>query len=72
MKYKNSLIILPILLGLIILAQDVLAQGISKEMTVGYVRFKVVDQADEGEGSWGWGSNSMFWDGYTDNNMYSS
>jgi len=72
MKYRNSILFLPILLGLVILAQDVLAQGIAKEMTVGYVRFKVVDQADEGEGSWGWGSNSMFWDGYTENSLYSS
>lgn len=72
MKHKIRIILLPVLLGLLIFAQDLLAQGIAKEMTVGYVHFKVVDQADEGEGSFGWGANSMFWDGYSDNSLYSS
>ena len=72
MKYRNSLIILLTFLGLVLISQDLMAQGIAKEMTVGYLRYKVVDQADEGEGSWGWGSHSMFWDGYSENSLYSS
>ncbi len=71
MKHKKYLIFLMFLLCAL-LAQDLLAQGISKEMNVGYIRFRVVDSADEGEGSWGWGSDVTYHDGYSGNGLYSS
>jgi hypothetical protein len=42
----------------------VFGQGLFKEMSVGYVRWKIVDSADEGEGSWGWGEHRAYYDGY--------
>ena len=42
----------------------VFGQGLFNEMGVGYVRWKIVDSADEGEGSWGWGEHRAFYDGF--------
>ncbi len=64
MKNKSLTLLLTILTFLI-MSLDLMAQGIKKEMNVGYIRWKVIDSADEGEGSLGWGVNTAFWDGYT-------
>jgi len=50
---------------------DVAAQGVSKTITVGYVRQKVVDAGDEGEGSDGWEASPCYWDGF-DAGLFSS
>ena len=61
---KNSMIVL--LLVIFLFPPEVFAQGIRKEMSVGYLRWKVVDSGDEGEGSLGWGEGEFSWhDGYT-------
>jgi hypothetical protein len=67
MKNNNFNIFWLLLLCLSFVSTDVLAQGIKKEVNVGYLRWQVVDSGDEGEGSMGWGAEggaTSFWDGY--------
>jgi len=57
--------LIALLLVIFFLSPDAFAQGIKKQMSVGYLRWNIVDSADEGEGSLGWGAGEFAWaDGY--------
>jgi hypothetical protein len=66
MKMKKITSIVPwfCLLILLFAWQMILAQGVSKTVQIGYLHQKVMDSADEGEGSCGWGASPSYWDGY--------
>ena len=72
MKSKKLISLYLLLVALVFIFQDIAAQGVKKEMNVGYLRWRVVDSADEGEGALGWGAGEQaFFDGY-EWSMYSS
>ena len=52
--------------------QLIYAQGVAKWINIGYKLTKVVDSGDEGEGSWGWGMNSTYYDGFGEMGTHSS
>jgi len=67
MKHNNLKLFWIFLICLSFSITDIIAQGIKKEINVGYLRWQVVDSGDEGEGSMGWGAEggpTSFWDGY--------
>jgi hypothetical protein len=66
MKNKKHVYLWFILLASVFLFSNLFAQGLKKDMNVGEVRWIIVDSADEGEGSWGWGEDRTFSRGYED------
>ena len=66
MKNKKQIYLWFILLVSLFLFSDLMAQGVKKILNVGAIRWEIVDQADEGEGSWGWGQDRTFARGYED------
>jgi hypothetical protein len=67
MKYSMT----ALLLVIFFFSPEAFAQGIKKEMAVGYLRWQVVDSGDEGEGAHGWGADQAWHDGYIEG-LYSS
>ncbi len=65
MKRLHILIICLLMLMFLLPYQFVMGQGVSKRIKAGYLRGKIVDSGDQGEGSWGWGEYPCYWDGFT-------
>ena len=61
---SNRLLIAVILVIIFLASPELFPQGIKKEMGVTYVRWKITDSADEGEGSWGWGESKSWYFGF--------
>ena len=64
MKNRTWYVLLLFLAASVFMSNEILAQGVKKVMNVGQIRWEIVDQADEGEGSWGWGQDLTFTSGY--------
>jgi len=72
MKHTNIPIKWLCLLILLFTCHHAQAQGISKNINIGYLYAKVVDSGDEGEGSWGWGMSPTYYDGFGWRGIFSS
>lgn len=64
MTFINRFNILLSLFVLLFVCQSVFAQGVRKQIFGINIRADILDMADEGEGSWGYGNDVFAWDGF--------